>query len=145
MRNYSSMFCRSEAESETDSSVDENITLASVARPTGPAALITGPWNKQQNQSKNTNKTMTPSGNGTTVPDWVNNPSNSPIRSFVPINEQEDREYFERQFQYNKDRVERRMTKRKRSQGQQGRRKGRRKRRKVSKKRAAKPRATKTC
>ena len=126
--------------------MDENITLASVARPTGSAALITGPWNKTQNQSNlNRNKSLTQSEDSNTVPDWLKNPSNSPIRSFVPINEQEDREYFERQFQYNKDRVERQISKRKRSQGQQGRRKGRRrKRRKVSRKKSAKPRAAKT-
>ena len=119
--------------SESDSSIDENVTLASIARPTGSAALITGPWNEKQNQSKH--KYVTQSEDCVPVPDWVNNPSKSPIRSFVPISQQEDKEYFSRQFQYKEDRVERQMMKRKRSQTKRkGRR--RRKRRKVSKKTA---------
>ena len=122
------IFFRSES-SETDSSVEENVTLASIARPKGPSALITGPWNEQQSSNKQVRQSI----DGVPVPDWVNNPSNSPIKSFVPISQQEDTEYFSRQFQYKKERVERNMAKRKRGQSRKkGRR--RRKRRKVSKK-----------
>ena len=131
------MFSRSEG-SESDSSVEENVTLASIVRPAGSAALITGPWNEK----RSTNKQVTQSADGSSVPDWVNNPSHSPIRSFVPISQQEDSEYFTKQFQYKKERVERQMNKRKRSQS---RKKGRRhrKRRKVSKK-ISKTKASKT-
>lgn len=79
---------------------------------------------------------MTQSDDCVPVPDWVNNPSRSPIRSFVPISQQEDKEYFQRQFQYKEDRVERQMMKRKRSQTKQKGRRRRRKRRKISKKTA---------
>lgn len=124
--------------SESGSSVEENVTLASVTgRQTARAALITGPWNEKQNDPKSKNKHLTQLEDGPSVPDWVNNPSNSPIKSFVPISQQEDAEYFSKQFQYRQDRVERQMNKRKRSQGRR-KVKRRRKRRKVSRK-TAKP------
>lgn len=109
---------------------DENITIASVVR-SGSSALITGPWNnnsKNRNQSINSNRTVNQS-DCNNIPDWVRSGMNSPIKTFVPISQQEDGEYFQRQFGYKRDRVENAMNKRKRSQTSG--KKRRRKRRKV--------------
>lgn len=89
----------------------------------GSSALITGPWNKQSTQSKT--ETQSKKCNG--LPDWIKDGINSPIKSFVPISQQEDSEYFQNQFSYKQKNVEKRMQKRKRTQGK----KRRRKRRKV--------------
>ncbi|XP_060551379.1 uncharacterized protein LOC132712959 isoform X2 [Ruditapes philippinarum] len=114
-----------EESSSIDSSDDDNITLASVVK-SGSNALITGPWNKNNQSNKNC---VNQSRNSNDVPDWVRSGINSPIKSFVPISQQEDSEYFQKQFSYKKDKVESRMNKRKRSS--KGGQKRRRKRRKV--------------
>ena len=106
--------------SETSGS-DDNITLKSLAR-SGSAALITGPWNKKE-QTEN---------QSVVTPDWLRNGSSSPIKSFVPISQQEDADYYHKQFNYNKEKVERRQAKRKRDHGKSTQHK--KKRRKVKKK-----------
>lgn len=122
-----------EDSSSTDSSGDDNITLASVVR-SGSNALITGPWNKSNN-FKNQNANHSEGCND--VPDWVKTGVHSPIKTFVPILQQDDSEYFQKQFSYQRDRVEKRMTKRKRTKT--GGSKRRRKRRKVRKTKGKQP------
>lgn len=112
--------------SSTDSSDDDNVTLASVVR-SGSSALVTGPWNKNTYHSKSVNQ----SAGCKDVPDWVKAGVHSPIKTFVPISQQDDSDYFQKQFSYQRDRVEKRMNKRKRSKT--GGQKRRRKRRKVRK------------
>ncbi|XP_052226429.1 uncharacterized protein LOC127841556 isoform X2 [Dreissena polymorpha] len=120
-----SSFSASDSYSSSD---DDQISLKTVIR-SGSSSLITGPWNKNIQHVRTSNQ----SGEniGIHEPDWLRNPSNSPIKSFVPISEQEDAEYFKLQFRYNKDRTENRYDKRKRDSGHK---RGRRKRRKVKRK-----------
>lgn len=110
----------------TDGSDEENITLAAVIQ-SGSRALISGPWNEPLQQSKIQNQSTTCNA----IPDWAAN-IHSPIKSFVPISQQEDSEYFSRQFSYKKDKVEKRMRKRKREGTG---RKKKRKRRRVTRRR----------
>lgn len=101
------------------------MSLAAVIR-SGSQSLVTGPWNKPLQQSTKQNQSTVCN----TIPDWANN-INSPIKTFVPISQQEDSEYFSRQFSYKQGKVEERMKKRKRTGGG---RKKKRKRRRVTKK-----------
>ena len=107
------------------SSDDENLPLGTYLR-TGSQTLLSAPWNKPLQQSKADNQ----SNNCNSVPDWAAN-IHSPIKSFVPISQQEDADYFNRQFNYKKDKVMNMQNKRKRTSTG---RKKKRKRRRVYKK-----------
>ena len=113
-----------------DSDSEDNIALSTLAR-TGSHALVTGPWNNPLKPKQNFNQ----SADGCIpVPDWLKGRVLSPIKSFVPVSEQEDNEYFTNQFKYREELVKKRQEKRKRSQGHKGRRKRRKTRRKSKKK-----------
>ncbi|KAL4231726.1 hypothetical protein ACF0H5_009302 [Mactra antiquata] len=108
-----------DSEESTDSSEDDNISIATVLR-SGSNALISRPWNNPPAESKN--KT----NDHNEIPDWIKARLNSPIKSFVPISQQEDNEYFQKQFSYSQKNVEKRALKRKRGTGRKKRRKRRR-------------------
>ncbi|KAL3863849.1 hypothetical protein ACJMK2_005577 [Sinanodonta woodiana] len=69
-----------------------------------------------------------------TPPDWIKDLSSSPIRTFIPISQQQEPEYFRNQFAYRLDRVEKAMKKRKRKVS----------RKKISRKRRRKSKSSKT-